>query len=290
MKPQITRMTRISLNVHKDSVGQQTASGPSIDTKQVTTEVLVENGGTVVIGGIYTQDERTTVNKVPVLGDMPYVGFLFRSTIKFDNRNELLIFVTRESSKTRCGATVTAFLSCGKRRSAASLVRLSFERSIDRRRVIESGADRTAVYSSSGLWGPAAGRKTAGARSAIRSTMHHKSSANGLRIPVIFEIEGSRFRARETRMLSSRADPEVVLANARAVLSGEIALLPQRHGGVLARGRARSVQRTRTIATVPAQTPEPLFRLTTLRRLDPLTARIRHHRRYGSKPRPLTQD
>jgi type IV pilus assembly protein PilQ len=96
VKPQITPDDNVimSLNVHKDSVGVQTISGPSIDTKQVTTEVLVENGGTVVIGGIYTQDERTTVNKVPVLGDLPYVGFLFKNTIKFDNRNELLIFVT----------------------------------------------------------------------------------------------------------------------------------------------------------------------------------------------------
>jgi type IV pilus assembly protein PilQ len=96
VKPQITPDDNVimSLNVHKDSVGQQTLSGPSIDTKQVTTEVLVENGGTVVIGGIYTQDERTTVNKIPVLGDLPYVGFLFKNTIKFDDRNELLIFVT----------------------------------------------------------------------------------------------------------------------------------------------------------------------------------------------------
>ncbi len=96
VKPQITPDDNVimSLNVHKDSVGVQTISGPSIDTKQVTTEVLVENGGTVVIGGIYTQDERTTVNKVPVLGDLPYLGFLFRNTLKFDNRNELLIFVT----------------------------------------------------------------------------------------------------------------------------------------------------------------------------------------------------
>ena len=80
VKPQITPDDNVimSLNVHKDSVGQQTVSGPSIDTKQVTTEVLVENGGTVVIGGIYTQDERTTINKVPVLGDLPYVGFLFK--------------------------------------------------------------------------------------------------------------------------------------------------------------------------------------------------------------------
>ncbi len=96
VKPQITPDDNVimSLNVHKDSVGQQTISGPSIDTKQVTTEVLVENGGTVVIGGIYTQDERTTINKVPLLGDLPYVGFLFKNTLKFDNRNELLIFVT----------------------------------------------------------------------------------------------------------------------------------------------------------------------------------------------------
>jgi type IV pilus assembly protein PilQ len=96
VKPQITPDDNVimSLNVHKDSVGQQTLSGPSIDTKQVTTEVLVENGGTVVIGGIYTQDERTTVTKVPILGDLPYVGFLFKNTTKFDDRNELLIFVT----------------------------------------------------------------------------------------------------------------------------------------------------------------------------------------------------
>jgi type IV pilus assembly protein PilQ len=96
VKPQITPDDNVimSLNVHKDSVGVTTASGPSIDTKQVTTEVLVENGGTVVIGGIYTQDERTTVNKVPLLGDLPYLGFLFKNTLKIDNRNELLIFVT----------------------------------------------------------------------------------------------------------------------------------------------------------------------------------------------------
>ncbi|MES2561937.1 MAG: type IV pilus secretin PilQ [Pseudomonadota bacterium] len=97
VKPQITPDDNVimSLNVHKDSVGFQPASGPpSIDTKQVTTEVLVENGGTVVIGGIYTQEERTTINKIPLLGDIPYLGFLFKNTLKVDNRNELLIFVT----------------------------------------------------------------------------------------------------------------------------------------------------------------------------------------------------
>jgi len=96
VKPQITPDNNVimSLRVNKDSVGQVTVGGPSIDTKQVTTEVLVENGGTVVIGGIYTQEERSTTNKVPVLGDLPYVGFLFKNNVKSDDRRELLIFIT----------------------------------------------------------------------------------------------------------------------------------------------------------------------------------------------------
>jgi type IV pilus assembly protein PilQ len=96
VKPQITPDDNVimTLKVNKDSVGQVTSGGPSIDTKQVSTEVLVENGGTVVIGGIYTQEERTTTNKVPVLGDLPYVGFLFKNNFKSDDRRELLIFIT----------------------------------------------------------------------------------------------------------------------------------------------------------------------------------------------------
>jgi type IV pilus assembly protein PilQ len=96
VKPQITPDDNVimNVNVHKDSVGQVTLSGPSIDTKQITTEVLVSNGGTVVIGGIYTQEERSDTNKVPVLGDLPLVGFLFKQNSKQDNRTELLIFIT----------------------------------------------------------------------------------------------------------------------------------------------------------------------------------------------------
>jgi type IV pilus assembly protein PilQ len=56
--------------------------------------VLVENGGTVVIGGIFTQDEDTTVAKVPLLGDIPVLGFMFRKTDKRDEKRELLVFVT----------------------------------------------------------------------------------------------------------------------------------------------------------------------------------------------------
>ena len=86
--------TLAELVLHKDSVGSNTLAGPSIDTKQIITEVLVENGGTVVIGGIYTQTESSSTNKVPLLGDLPYVGFLFKQNLKVDNRGELLIFIT----------------------------------------------------------------------------------------------------------------------------------------------------------------------------------------------------
>ncbi len=96
VKPQITPDDNVimKLNINKDSRGVETTFGPSIDTKQVTTEVLVENGGTLVIGGIYTQDERSTTTKIPVLGDLPYLGFLFKQNSKGDARNELLVFIT----------------------------------------------------------------------------------------------------------------------------------------------------------------------------------------------------
>lgn len=96
VKPQITPDDNIimRLDVNKDSVGQNTQAGPAIDTKRVTTEVLVENGGTVGIGGIYTQDESTAQQKIPLLGDIPIVGFFFRNERRFNDRRELLVFVT----------------------------------------------------------------------------------------------------------------------------------------------------------------------------------------------------
>jgi type IV pilus assembly protein PilQ len=84
----------MKLEVHKDSVGVPTTAGPSIDTKQVTTEVLVGNGGTISIGGIFQQDESKTVTKVPLLGDIPMVGFMFKTEQTTNNRTELLVFVT----------------------------------------------------------------------------------------------------------------------------------------------------------------------------------------------------
>jgi type IV pilus assembly protein PilQ len=94
--PRITPDDRIimDLEVKKDSIGQIFSGIPSVDTKQVTTQVLVDNGDTIVLGGIFEQTTRTTVNKVPFLGDLPVVGYLFKNTVKQDDKTELLIFVT----------------------------------------------------------------------------------------------------------------------------------------------------------------------------------------------------
>ncbi|MHA6886539.1 type IV pilus secretin PilQ [Ralstonia pseudosolanacearum] len=84
----------LDVDVNKDSLGTQTTNGFAINTKHVQTQVLVENGGTVVIGGIYTQNERTDVSKVPLLGDIPVLGNLFKTTAKTNDRTELLVFLT----------------------------------------------------------------------------------------------------------------------------------------------------------------------------------------------------
>ena len=94
--PQITPEGNVILDVdvNKDSVGRTTPTGFAIDTKHVRTKVMVQNGGTVVIGGIYIQSEKNEVNKVPVLGDVPYLGNLFKNTARTINKTELLIFIT----------------------------------------------------------------------------------------------------------------------------------------------------------------------------------------------------
>ena len=99
--PQITPDSRVimELEVHDDSVGQnvQSATGgavPTIDTRDVKTQVLVNDGDTVVLGGIYETTENTSINKVPLLGDLPLLGWLFRNTQTTNNKDELLIFVT----------------------------------------------------------------------------------------------------------------------------------------------------------------------------------------------------
>ncbi|WP_454765178.1 type IV pilus secretin PilQ [Cupriavidus campinensis] len=94
--PQITPEGNVLLDVdvNKDSVGIQTTNGFAIDTKHVQTQVLVENGGTVVIGGIYSQEETNKYEKVPFLADIPILGYLFKNNAKVNNRTELLVFLT----------------------------------------------------------------------------------------------------------------------------------------------------------------------------------------------------
>jgi type IV pilus assembly protein PilQ len=94
--PQITPEGNVILDVqiNKDSLGSLTAAGREINVKEVKTQVLVENGGTVVIGGIFEQTENSNVTKVPLLGDVPFVGNLFKSRSNESLRTELLIFLT----------------------------------------------------------------------------------------------------------------------------------------------------------------------------------------------------
>lgn len=94
--PQITPDGNVILDVdvNKDSVGQETTAGFAIDTKHVKTQVLIDNGGTVVIGGIYTRTERSSLSKVPFFGDIPVLGNLFKTTGKTNDKSELLIFLT----------------------------------------------------------------------------------------------------------------------------------------------------------------------------------------------------
>jgi type IV pilus assembly protein PilQ len=98
VRPQITPDGKVlmQLQVNKDNVNTSlsTSYGLAIDTKNIKTDVLVDNGGTVVIGGIYIQEERKTVTKVPFLGDVPILGNLFKKNETADNRRELLVFVT----------------------------------------------------------------------------------------------------------------------------------------------------------------------------------------------------
>jgi type IV pilus assembly protein PilQ len=94
--PQITPDDKIimDLEVRKDSRGEETAGVPSINTQNVTTQVLVANGETAVLGGIYEQQERNDVDKVPFFGDLPIIGNVFKRRTKIDDKTELLIFVT----------------------------------------------------------------------------------------------------------------------------------------------------------------------------------------------------
>nr|WP_087743826.1 MULTISPECIES: type IV pilus secretin PilQ [unclassified Acidovorax] len=94
--PQITPEGNIilDLDVNKDSRGETTTQGVAIDTKHIKTQILIENGGTVVIGGIFEMEDTNQENKIPLLGDVPVVGNLFKSRTKESSKREMLVFIT----------------------------------------------------------------------------------------------------------------------------------------------------------------------------------------------------
>jgi len=94
--PQVTPDGNVVLDVdvNKDSRGENTNAGFAINTQHVKTKVMVENGGTVVLGGIYQQTETSDESKVPLMGDLPVVGHLFKSTARSTSKTELLVFIT----------------------------------------------------------------------------------------------------------------------------------------------------------------------------------------------------
>jgi len=104
--PQITPEGNIilDLDINKDSRGETTAAGIAINTKHIKTQVLVENGGTVVIGGIFELTEAENETKVPMLGDLPGVGNLFKNRTRSTNKQEMLVFITPKMIADRAAA------------------------------------------------------------------------------------------------------------------------------------------------------------------------------------------
>jgi type IV pilus assembly protein PilQ len=96
VRPQITPDGNVimTLDITKDQPGAGVGTFVQINTKHVKTEVLVENGGTVVIGGIYEQQDRTDITKIPLLGDIPVIGYMFRNSAMSTQKTELLVFIT----------------------------------------------------------------------------------------------------------------------------------------------------------------------------------------------------
>ena len=92
--PQITPDDKVILDVDITNDSFVAANTNTVNTKRINTQALLENGETVVIGGIYTQDETYSISKVPILGDIPFIGVLFRKKTTRNNRSELLIFLT----------------------------------------------------------------------------------------------------------------------------------------------------------------------------------------------------
>jgi len=106
--PQITPEGNIilDLDINKDSRGETTAAGIAINTKHIKTQVLVENGGTVVIGGIFELTEAENEARVPILGDLPVAGHLFKNRSRSSSKQEMLVFITPKMVSDRLAGAV----------------------------------------------------------------------------------------------------------------------------------------------------------------------------------------
>ena len=89
--------------MHNDTVGSIYSGVPSINTNKVETQAVVDNGGTVVIGGIYTQDDTDSKQQIPFLGDIPVLGWLFKNDNLIKQKKELLVFITPKIVKDTLG-------------------------------------------------------------------------------------------------------------------------------------------------------------------------------------------
>jgi type IV pilus assembly protein PilQ len=96
VSPQVLNNDSIILNVEvtKDAQGATTDAGPAINVRRIKTQVRVNNGETAVLGGVFEQTLRNDTNKVPFLGDVPFLGNLFKKNAKSDVKSEMLIFLT----------------------------------------------------------------------------------------------------------------------------------------------------------------------------------------------------
>jgi shikimate kinase len=295
--PRITPDDRIimDLEVKKDTVGAvigtSTGTIPSIDTKKVNTQVLVDNGDTVVLGGIFEQETRTTTNKVPFLGDLPLVGYLFKRTTKQDDKTELLIFVTPKDREGHAHDPLTRFLR-QKPRSAgaffsAMLPLMTAGASQSRDPEIQSIAMAQGNIFLVGMMG--AGKTTLGRALAHRLQLEFVDTdrvlveRTGVPVATIFEFEGEEgFRRPRMRgdFRARRAGRAGRGHGGGAVLSEDNRRVMRDHGTVIyLRARLESLwQRTRHDSSRPLlATPDPRATLAELLdHRDPLYRDVAH--------------
>ena len=220
--PQITPDNRIimTVEIRKDTVGQFVQLGggfsvPSIDTKNVTTQIAVNNGDTAVIGGIYEETIRNDITQVPLLGDIPVLGYLFKQTARSSEKTELLIFLTprivasdhrgQSSREGRAAAPVVIPAQAGIQVRKAAKGHDAAMPPPRRQARIPRCHFTAAISFSSACRAPASPRSGASSRGGSRKRFvdadHELEQRLGVSIPTIFEIEGEAgFRDREEAM------------------------------------------------------------------------------------------